>query len=99
MKRRDIITCILWTFSGYLNRGKHKLNFIYAYWYKGAETLNYTLARERVNEVGVFVARFINLLVQRENVELSDIHMIGHSLGAHVAGIGRSTLIPYKCIV
>lgn len=58
--------------------------------------MSYKLARERVNVIGSFIARLINLLVQRADVKLSDVHIIGHGLGAHIAGIGKFVFAPYE---
>lgn len=44
-----------------------------------------TAANARV--VGLEVAKFINsILIEKFNISASTVHVIGHSLGAHVAG-------------
>lgn len=40
--------------------------------------------------MGPYIARLINTLVEKFNVKLSDVHIVGHSLGAHIAGIGKT---------
>jgi len=71
----------------FINRGD--FNFFMVDWSIGAETLNYILARNRVNEVGDVVARFITFLGQ----PTSQISVMGHSLGAHAAGAcGKRTV-------
>lgn len=79
---------MLFYFAAYLVRGEYNVNYIGVNWYKGSNTNNYPLARKRVNVIGPYVARIINLLVDQMNTNLSDVHIVGHSLGAHVAGIG-----------
>lgn len=37
-------------------------------------------------QVGAIVARLIDELVNNNWISLKDIHIIGHSLGSHVAG-------------
>ena len=50
-------------------------------WNAGASTINYISARNRVGEVGRFVARFIDLCHQHGFVQFPNLHVIGHSLG------------------
>lgn len=55
-------------------------------------TYNYLTARNDVAEMGKLIAQFIDKLRQTGLI-LDQIHMIGHSLGAHVAGVaGRNIL-------
>ncbi|KAK2721354.1 hypothetical protein QYM36_003585 [Artemia franciscana] len=49
-----------------------------------------------VPDVGYIVADFIRYLVQLQNVDFSSIHLIGHSLGAHVAGVASATVRSYN---
>ncbi|CAH1407440.1 unnamed protein product [Nezara viridula] len=53
----------------------------------GSTNLLYPIARSRVPEVAATVAEFLDNLNQRYGVKLEDIHVLGHSLGAHIAGI------------
>lgn len=68
-------------------------NVVIVDWGAGAQTINYLSARNRVNEVGPFVAEFINFLVSKKLVSShKKINIIGHSLGAHISGIaGKKT--------
>lgn len=51
----------------------------------------YTLAATAVQPVGMYSAKLVDVLVNELNVSPSTIHVMGHSLGAHVAGnIGKS---------
>lgn len=51
-----------------------------------AANVNYISASYNVAEVGHHLTMFLNFLI-REGVSVNDVHMIGHSLGAHVVGI------------
>lgn len=73
----------------YLIKAKHKVNFIGVNWQKGSTTINYFSARGRVKPVGEHLANFINFMVNKHQLNLNSITIIGHSLGAHVAGIGE----------
>lgn len=48
--------------------------------------LNYPRALRSTRKVGRTVATVIDYLVTTRNVSLDQIHIIGHSLGAHAAG-------------
>lgn len=75
--------------EAYFEKGKHKVNYVAVNWRDGADTVNYFYARNRVNAVAEQVARFIDFLADKMRLRLSkDLHVIGHSLGAHVSGIG-----------
>lgn len=47
----------------------------------------YLSARSRVAAVGGRVADLLGLLVDADLARLADVHLVGHSLGAHVAGV------------
>jgi hypothetical protein len=66
----------------------YDVNVIVVDWGIGAQTLNYISARNRVLEVGPFVGRYINFLVSNNFLtSYEKVNIIGHSLGAHAAGI------------
>ena len=71
--------------EAYLRRGN--FNVIVVDWGAGAQTINYISARNRVNEVGPFVATFIDFLDLNGFINFDRLNVVGHSLGAHVAGI------------
>uniref|UniRef100_A0A1Q3FPE0 Putative lipase n=1 Tax=Culex tarsalis TaxID=7177 RepID=A0A1Q3FPE0_CULTA len=73
----------------YLDQGD--VNVIAVDWEKGAKTLLYPVARYRVPQVAEVVAATIDKLL--DFGQSSDqIGMIGHSLGAHIAGLaGKKT--------
>ncbi|XP_069835807.1 pancreatic triacylglycerol lipase-like isoform X2 [Dendropsophus ebraccatus] len=54
--------------------------------WSGGSSAIYFQAMNNVQVVGAEVAYFINTIVEKFNCSLSGIHIIGHSLGAHVAG-------------
>ncbi|XP_058458910.1 phospholipase A1-like isoform X1 [Malaya genurostris] len=66
-------------------------NVIAVDWEQGAKTLLYPVARYRVPKVATLVAAVINKLLEFGQSP-EQIGMIGHSLGAHVAGLaGKQT--------
>lgn len=50
-------------------------------WNAGAATSNYVTARNRVAEVGRFVATLVDFLHAQNFVQFNNLHLIGHSLG------------------
>lgn len=73
------------------------VNVIVFDWGKGASGL-YTAAVLNVAEAGEYLASVVDWMVD-EGLALSNVHLMGHSLGAHVVGTaGRSILhgqVPY----
>ncbi|KAF6202054.1 hypothetical protein GE061_004451 [Apolygus lucorum] len=71
-----------------LKTGAEKLgiDFLGVGWGRIAETLLYEEAAKRVLGVGSCLANFINFLVTEGNIPKNSIHLVGHSLGAHVCG-------------
>lgn len=61
------------------------INIIVVDWGTAAN-VNYILASYNVAMVGRLLTDFINFLI-KEGVSADDLHLIGHSLGAHVVGI------------
>ena len=55
-------------------------------WSNGAKTINYFQAVANTRVVGAAMAHFIKKLNQYSGLKFSDIHLIGHSLGAHISG-------------
>jgi pancreatic triacylglycerol lipase len=56
-------------------------------WSVGASTSSYITARSRVEDVGRVVAQFVDFLSRVGSMNFSTLSLIGHSLGAHIAGI------------
>ncbi|XP_055295774.1 inactive pancreatic lipase-related protein 1-like [Sitodiplosis mosellana] len=73
----------------YLSVGDY--NFIVVDWLEGAFTLNYFMAKRRVKDVGGRLAELIEALV-KYGMSLKDLTLVGHSLGAHVAGCSAKML-------
>ncbi|XP_063695876.1 phospholipase A1-like isoform X2 [Culicoides brevitarsis] len=80
--------------KAYLQKGA--FNVISLDWSVGADTPNYFKARSAIFQVGPFLAKFIDFLVEKTNISTSDIYLIGHSLGAHIAGIAGKTVTKLK---
>lgn len=75
------------------------MNVLAVDWEKGASTLLYPVARYRVPKVGKLVAAVIDRFLDFGQTP-EQIGIIGHSLGAHIAGIaGKNTRRKIACIV
>ena len=59
-------------------------NVVVIDWSVGSNTRLYATARGRVGTTGVAVANFIDELNRHGVLDFSQIHIIGHNLGAHV---------------
>lgn len=70
-------------FLAYLNVSD--INIIVVDWGTAAN-VNYILASYNVAMVGQLLTQFLNFLIEM-GVSMDDVHLIGHSLGAHVVGI------------
>ncbi|KAJ2942490.1 hypothetical protein O0L34_g16095 [Tuta absoluta] len=67
------------------------LNVIVVDWSAGADTINYIAAVSNTVSGGRSVARFINWLNSATGNSAASYHIVGHSLGGHMAGIvGRN---------
>jgi pimeloyl-ACP methyl ester carboxylesterase len=67
----------------YLSKGQK--NLLVVDWSKAAALL-YPDARNQVYKVGMYVGEILKNFFEAKNVTLDNVHVIGHSLGAHVAG-------------
>lgn len=61
------------------------VNILVVDWSKYADSL-YSIARYAVVPVGQYLAVVLDWLEEEAGVSVSSIHIIGHSLGAHIAG-------------
>lgn len=61
------------------------VNVVLVDWSSVADQL-YLTARRAVVPVGEFLAQVLDWLVQTAGVSLDKVHIVGHSLGAHIAG-------------
>jgi len=66
-------------------------NVVVVNWGGGAKTPCYDWARDRVEEVGPVVAEMLDFLLGQNAQSWDQLTVVGHSLGAHVAGFtGRN---------
>ncbi|XP_072335849.1 inactive pancreatic lipase-related protein 1-like isoform X2 [Scyliorhinus torazame] len=63
----------------------HDVNCICVDWRGGSQCL-FSQAAQNIRVVGAEVAYFLDALKSNYNYTLSDVYLVGHSLGAHVAG-------------
>ncbi|XP_019643576.1 PREDICTED: pancreatic lipase-related protein 2-like [Branchiostoma belcheri] len=68
------------------------VNMFLVDWSSSSQTLDYTQAAADIRVVGAKLARFIIFLRFLTRAEEKDMHIIGHSLGAHVAGYAGERL-------
>ncbi|CAL7933293.1 unnamed protein product [Xylocopa violacea] len=78
----------------YLKRGEY--NLILVNWAKLAGLPWYVTAVRNTRTVGPQVARLVNWLAAQGAVSLANLHVIGFSLGAEIAGFMGKTLAPRK---
>jgi pancreatic triacylglycerol lipase len=63
----------------YLNLGD--FNCIMVDWSRGAGTLDYIAARNRLYDVATFTALFVEFLFRKDYLHIDHLHIVGHSLG------------------
>ncbi len=56
----------------------------------------YTKATANTQVVGAEIARLVNSLIGMSLVRAEDVHLIGHNLGAHIAGKTETTTLNNK---
>ncbi|XP_041861900.1 lipoprotein lipase [Melanotaenia boesemani] len=89
-----------WTLSGMFESWMPKLvsalyerertaNVIVVDWLSSAQN-HYVVAAQNTKSVGQEIARFIDWIEESTNMPLDNLHLIGYSLGAHVAGFAGS---------
>ncbi|XP_067625495.1 phospholipase A1 VesT1.02-like [Eurosta solidaginis] len=77
--------------NAYLSRGDY--NVFCVDWSDKALSLNYAASKLRVTGVGKQVANLIDFLYKDGGMSYDTLHLIGHSLGAHIAGhAGKNVL-------
>ncbi|KAG8253797.1 pancreatic triacylglycerol lipase-like isoform X1 [Homalodisca vitripennis] len=54
--------------------------------------LFYPLSRSAVTPVGRYTAKFVDFIVSEVGVLPSTVHLLGHSLGAHIAGVAGESV-------
>lgn len=78
--------------NSFLDRANH--NVVVVDWGAGAQTSNYLSARNRVGSVGAAVSRLINTMIANRLTASGRVIIVGHSLGAHVAGHAGKLINP-----
>ncbi|KAM9848628.1 lipoprotein lipase [Aulostomus maculatus] len=89
-----------WTLSGMFESWVAKLvsalydreqtaNVIVVDWLNSAQN-HYVVAAQNTKAVGQEIAHFIDWIEETTNIPLDNVHLIGYSLGAHVAGFAGS---------
>ncbi|KAI4461544.1 lipase [Holotrichia oblita] len=68
--------------NNYLSLG---YNVICVDWSRHAQLI-YTTSVLRLNAISEFIARFVVVLSNTRGISLSNVHLVGHSLGAHLSG-------------
>ncbi|CAH1271912.1 PNLIP [Branchiostoma lanceolatum] len=68
------------------------VNVVIVDWGGGAMELDYSQVAANARVVGAELARFISFLKEEVDVSGRSIHIIGHSLGAHIAGYAGQRL-------
>lgn len=74
----------LYFFLAYLTM--HNVNVICVDWSYLAK-MSYAEAIENTWFVGQFLSHFLDWIILESGLNVDDIHIIGHSLGAHIAGV------------
>lgn len=69
--------------NAYLARGTD--NVIIADWSEGANQL-YDVSRSFVPRVGLRIGEMLTAFMEEKSIQPENVHVIGHSLGAHIAG-------------
>ena len=82
-----------WFLSMYNNLNYRK---VVVDWGVGAMDINFFASRFRVNPVSVVVASFINFLIANQLASYNSVAIIGHSYGAHVAGLTGKKIVGGK---
>lgn len=79
-------------FNNFFPRTQEDCNIICVDWENGATIPNYVRAAANTRLVGKQLAILLSGLEKYVNLSVRNVHMIGFSLGAHVAGFAGSEL-------
>lgn len=79
-----IIVCYIYHVA-YIKSGL-KYNIIIMDWSEIEKIKNYRKPAIQTDAFGLTVAQFLDQLFNHTGLKPADVHMIGHSLGAHVVG-------------
>lgn len=67
------------------------VNVIAVDWSSIADSALYPIVAYQTKEVGTYIGHFLDALSDRYNVHGDQVHLIGHSLGAHIMGKAAKT--------
>lgn len=67
-------------------------NIILVDWRGGNNDINYMQCASNIRVVGALIAKLLTSMKRHCDLDLSDVHIIGHSLGAHTAGYAGEAL-------
>ncbi|WAR22785.1 LIPR1-like protein [Mya arenaria] len=62
------------------------VNVVSVDWESGADQTDYNQAAANTRVVGALIAQLLNVLKNLRSLKYEDVHLVGHSLGAHIAG-------------
>lgn len=69
------------------------LNVVVVDWSAGSNTNLFSTARGRVGTAGVAIANYVDELNRSGLLQFANVHVVGHNLGAHVAGnVGKNVV-------
>lgn len=83
------LTNIISISLAYLVKGRRNFNLIGINWEKASATYNYLTASRHVEKIGIYAAELIDSMIENQLMKLSNLRLIGFSLGAHVVGISN----------
>ena len=75
-----------------LNNLQADFNILLVDWRGGSSDINYMQCASNIRVVGALIAKLLRTLHRHCDLDLSDVHIIGHSLGAHAAGYAGENL-------
>lgn len=71
-------------------------NIIVCDWSKISSNVNYFKVAEMIEDLGALLTEFVRHLHMRAGLNYDDVYLIGHSLGAQIAGSAGKQIQPYR---
>ncbi|XP_062141977.1 phospholipase A1 [Drosophila sulfurigaster albostrigata] len=71
-------------------------NIVVCDWSKISSNVNYFGVADMVEDLGFLLAEFVRHLHMRAGLNYDDVYLIGHSLGAQIAGSAGKQIKPYR---
>lgn len=81
------------------NNWQPVVNLIEIHWEQGARHAAYVISAKRVEQVGNYIAQYIYNLTHANLIEMANITLVGHSLGAQCASFGMKPLDTFKKLI